>query len=89
MEGDDASHSRNRGGGPAPEKADFWDSFGAAPQGPSKDKKDFWDEFAAAGESVQTAKTQPKPSSIGTAAMKKPGGGAGAPKKENEEWSEW
>ncbi|KAK5169287.1 hypothetical protein LTR04_005781 [Oleoguttula sp. CCFEE 6159] len=74
-----------------PEKKDFWDSFGDAPKGPTKDKKEFWDDFAAAGEAV---KSKAKPTSIGTSAMKKPSGAAGASgaaggKKEDDGWGEW
>jgi ADP-ribosylation factor GTPase-activating protein 1 len=68
----------------APEKKDFWDSFGAPPKGPDEDKRDFWDNFsdsAAAKASADTA----RPSSIGTSAM-----GKGAPgKKKDDEWGEW
>ncbi|KAF1917214.1 ADP-ribosylation factor GTPase-activating protein 1 [Ampelomyces quisqualis] len=68
-----------------PEKKDFWDSFGDAPQGPSKDKRDFWDEFSSVGESRMQEKK--KPSGIGTSAVKKSGGGQG--KKEDGDWGEW
>lgn len=70
----------------APEKAEFWDSFGAAPTGPSSDKKDFWDSFAAAGEA--SPQKQAKPTSIGTSAMKKPTAG-GAGKKDEDAWGDW
>ncbi|KAF2150692.1 ADP-ribosylation factor GTPase activator [Myriangium duriaei CBS 260.36] len=81
VEGDDRMGGARAGnrGGPEAEKRDFWDSFGAAPAGPSGDKKDFWDDFAAAGDSAQKG----KPTSIGTSAMKKPGG------KKDEDWGEW
>ena len=70
-----------------PEKKDFWDSFGAAPQGPSQDKQDFWDEFSSAGEARAQGKTigtgaAKKPSGIGTSAVKKA-------KKEDEGWGDW
>ncbi|PNS17434.1 hypothetical protein CAC42_7117 [Sphaceloma murrayae] len=83
IEGDDRPGAHAGGRGPAPEKQDFWDSFGDAPKGPSNDKKDFWDEFAAAGETAQTA----KPTSIGTSAMKKPG--AGTSNKKDDGWGDW
>lgn len=67
------------GKGPAPEKQDFWDSFGDAPKGPSNDKKDFWDDFASAGEVAQAKGG--KPTSIGTSAMKKP--------KSDDAWGDW
>lgn len=82
VEGDERGPSRT-GKGPAPEKKDFWDSFGDAPAGPSNDKKDFWDDFAAAGE---VAQTKAKPTSIGTSAMKKPGGGT---QKSDDAWGDW
>jgi len=81
VEGDDRLAPR-AGKGPEPEKKDFWDSFGDAPKGPSSDKKDFWDDFSATAGEVTQAKT--KPTSIGTAAMKKPGGGA--QKKDEDSW---
>jgi ADP-ribosylation factor GTPase-activating protein 1 len=74
--------------GAAPAKADFWDSFGQDPAGPPKEKKDFWDDFAAAGESVAAQKQQKSGSSIGTNAMKKPGGGSGK-KDEDDAWGKW
>ncbi|GAB7348725.1 hypothetical protein MBLNU459_g7462t1 [Dothideomycetes sp. NU459] len=83
VEGDEHSTTRT-GAGPAPDKRDFWDSFGDAPKGPSSDKKDFWDDFSAAGESAQN---HSKPTSIGTSAMKKPGGGQGSSK--DESWGDW
>ncbi|KAI9804465.1 MAG: hypothetical protein M1825_001364 [Sarcosagium campestre] len=67
----------------APEKADFWDSFGEAKQraGPEPEKQDFWDSFGGDGAAVAstttktttatTKSTTTKPSSIGTAAMRK------------------
>ncbi|GAM87334.1 hypothetical protein ANO11243_053570 [Dothideomycetidae sp. 11243] len=83
VEGDERLGTSRPGNKPGPEaeKRDFWDSFGAPPAGPASDKKDFWDSFAAAGESAQKA----KPTSIGTSAMKKPGGGG----KKDEDWGEW
>lgn len=74
-------------GGAAPEKKDFWDSFGAPPAGPPKEKKDFWDDFAAAGE----AKTQqaPKPKNVGTSAMKSSSSGPSAKKEEDGGWGDW
>ena len=87
VEGEGAGTARS--GGKAPEKQDFWDSFGAAPQGPSNDKKDFWDSFSAAGEAVQQNRT--KATSIGTSAMKKPSGGSGGTsgKKDEDSWGDW
>ena len=85
VEGDDRS-AAVRSGGKAPEKADFWNSFGAPPAGPSNDKKGFWDDFAAAGDVAQQ-KTA-KPTSIGTSAMKKPAPGA-AGKKDDDSWGDW
>ncbi|KAF2218713.1 zinc finger protein gcs1 [Elsinoe ampelina] len=79
VEGDQRPGARG-GRSAAPEKQDFWDSFGDAPKGPSNDKKDFWDDFAAAGQSA-------KPTSIGTSAMKKPG--ADGAKKKDEGWGDW
>lgn len=71
-----------------PERKDFWESFGEAPKGPSKDKQDFWDEFASAGETkVNATQAKSKPSGIGTSAMKKNTGGAGA--KKDDGWGEW
>lgn len=82
VEGDERLAPRSKG--PAPEKQDFWDSFGDAPKGPSTDKKDFWDDFAAAGE---VAQTKSKPTSIGTSAMKKPA--SGGQKGEDGGWGDW
>jgi hypothetical protein len=78
-----------------PERKDFWDDFAAA--GDAKmakraepERKDFWDEFSAIGD-AKTAEKQTSspakkgPSSVGTAAMRKPAGGGGA----KEEWGEW
>lgn len=84
VEGDD--RVAPRAGGKAPERADFWDSFGAAPAGPAKDKQSFWDDFAAAGEVAQQKAA--KPTSIGTSAMKKPAPGA-AGKKDDDAWGDW
>ena len=84
VEGDERHGARS---GKAPEKQDFWDSFGAPPQGPANDKKDFWDSFSAAGEAAQS---KTKPTSIGTSAMKKPSGGSGAGgKKDEDSWGDW
>lgn len=79
----------SRGGASAPEKKDFWDSFGADPAGPPKEKKDFWDDFAAAGEAKtqQSAQAQAKPRNVGTSAMKS---SSSAPKKEEDGgWGDW
>lgn len=81
-----------RSGGPGPEKKDFWDSFGAAPGGPPAEKRGFWDDFAAAGESASATQQKPKPTSIGTAAMKPSGptGSAGTAKKDDDNaWGDW
>ncbi|KAI9852589.1 MAG: Zn finger-containing GTPase- Activating Protein for ARF [Thelocarpon superellum] len=40
-------------------------------------KKDFWDSFGGAGPTAAAAPDPPKPSAIGTAAMRKGGGGGG------------
>ncbi|KAK7544751.1 uncharacterized protein J3D65DRAFT_610626 [Phyllosticta citribraziliensis] len=88
VEGDDTLAPRGSGAkksGPDTERRDFWDSFGEAPKGPSADKKSFWDEFAAAGD----VSNKPKPTSVGTAAMKKGGPGGAAQKKEEDGWSDW
>ncbi|KAK3626842.1 ADP-ribosylation factor GTPase-activating protein gcs1 [Elasticomyces elasticus] len=92
-----AGRSRTAGagrGGPAPEKPEFWDSFGADPAGPPREKKDFWDDFAGAAETAAAAKQKPAGSSIGTSAMKTGGaGGSGAPAKGKSEgdagWKDW
>ncbi|XTI82879.1 ArfGap-domain-containing protein [Cenococcum geophilum] len=81
----------------APEKKDFWDSFGQPPTGPAPDKRDFWDEFSSAGEvgaagpGVGVVAVRSKPAGIGTAAMKKGGAGAGgqAPAGKEDEWGDW
>jgi len=81
----------------APEKKDFWDSFGQPPTGPAPDKRDFWDEFSTAGEvraagaGAGVAAVRSKPAGIGTAAMKKGGVGAGgqAPAGKEDEWGDW
>ncbi|KAL1391152.1 ADP-ribosylation factor GTPase-activating protein 1 [Phyllosticta capitalensis] len=91
VEGDDTLAPRAGAGakksvGPDEEHKDFWESFGAAPKGPSADKKSFWDEFAAAGDVAN----KPKPTSVGTAAMKKPGAGSAAAQKKDEDgWGDW
>lgn len=84
------------GSGPAmsgqrtqPAKKDFWDSFGEAPAGPPKEKQSFWDDFNDAGES-RMASQQPKPTSIGTSAMKTGAGGSAQGKKEDDGgWGDW
>lgn len=77
-----------RGGAAAPEKKDFWDSFGADPAGPPKEKKDFWDDFAAAGEAkTQQTQTQQKSRNVGTSAMK--GGSSSSKKDEDGGWGDW
>lgn len=76
--------------GVAPEKKDFWDSFGADPTGPPKEKKDFWDDFAAAGE-AKTAQQQ-KPRNVGTSAMKNSSSsnsGPAAKKDDDGGWGDW
>ena len=72
----------------APEKKDFWDSFGQDPAGPPKEKQGFWDDFAEAGES-RMASQQPKPTSIGTSAMKTGAGPSGPAKKDDDTWGDW
>lgn len=84
---------------PEPEKKDFWDAFGQAPEGPPREKKGFWDDFAAAGEvAAQQQQEQQvksvKPTSIGTAAMRNTGGAGGAGtagRKEDggDAWGDW
>lgn len=90
VEGESASGTRR---GAEPAKKDFWDDFGAPPKGPSGDKQDFWDEFAGAGEARANAAPglgqKPKPSGIGTSAMKKSGPSGGAPGKKDEKWEDW
>ena len=71
----------------APEKKDFWDGFGQPPGGPPKEKKSFWDDFAAAGEAA-TQNKAPKPTGIGTSAMKTNASGSGR-KEEGDGWGEW
>ncbi|KAF2719470.1 zinc finger protein gcs1 [Polychaeton citri CBS 116435] len=75
----------------APEKQDFWDSFGEPPKGPPKEKKDFWDDFAEAGETKAAASAHSKPSSLGTSAMKTNNGpgGQGGGKGHEDGWSDW
>jgi ADP-ribosylation factor GTPase-activating protein 1 len=94
----DPEHQQASGSGPrtsgtrsstaAPEKKDFWDSFGADPAGPPKEKKDFWDDFAAAGE-AKTQQTQQtaKPRNVGTSAMKSSSGTS--KKEEDGTWGDW
>lgn len=88
VEGEPSSGTRR---GVEPAKKDFWDEFGAAPKGPSKDKQDFWDEFASAGESNTNATIgqKPKPSGIGTSAMKKGSGSAAPAGKRDDKWEDW
>lgn len=83
----DPDAAASSSGKAAPEKKDFWDSFGAPPAGPPKEKKDFWDDFAAAGETATQQKA--KPSTLGTSAMKGPGSGPSGKKKEDDQWGEW
>jgi ADP-ribosylation factor GTPase-activating protein 1 len=90
VEGEPSNGSR---GSVQPAKKDFWDEFGGAPKGPGKDKQDFWDDFASAGETRTTAASglgqKPKPSGIGTSAMKKSGGSGSAPGKKDDKWEDW
>jgi ADP-ribosylation factor GTPase-activating protein 1 len=53
------------------------------------ERKDFWDSFGKDDEALSANKT--KPSSIGTAAMKKGGGGHGGSggKEEGDGWGDW
>jgi ADP-ribosylation factor GTPase-activating protein 1 len=91
---DPDAHPYGRAGNVDPGKRDFWDSFGADPNGPPKEKKDFWDDFAAAGE-VASQQQKPKPTSIGTTAMKptstapSAGGAAASGAKDDSAWSDW
>jgi ADP-ribosylation factor GTPase-activating protein 1 len=90
VEGESSSNTRR---GVEPAKKDFWDDFGAAPKGPSKDKQDFWDEFASAGETRTNASSgltqKPKPSGIGTSAMKKSSASGPAAGKKDDKWEDW
>lgn len=90
IEGEDTHAPRNgsaKKGSPDEDHKDFWDSFGEPPAGPPAEKKSFWDEFASAGEQ---ATSKPKPTSVGTAAMKKGGSGsAPAAKKDDDGWGDW
>lgn len=83
VEGDEKLAPRAGGStkGPAPDKRDFWESFGEAPKGPAADKREFWDDFSAAGETAQ-----PKPTSIGTSAMKK--SSSQQPSAKDESWGD-
>lgn len=99
-----SSHPSSTSRSAKPEKAEFWDSFGEAPQGPSKDKQDFWDSFGEApqgpskekqefwdsfGGAGGAAEKEKKGSgNVGTAAMRKTAGAGGAAKKDDE-WGEW
>lgn len=92
--GGPAMSGTRSGGRVQPEKKDFWDSFGHAPEGPPREKQDFWDDFAAAGESRMAGQQQGKGTSIGTSAMKTGGSGGGGTsgvgkKKEDEGWGDW
>lgn len=84
-QGGGGAASSSTGGRAAPEKKDFWDSFGQDPAGPPKEKRAFWDDFAAAGEAAGQSKAAAKPTSIGTSAMKTGGG----KKEEGEGWGDW
>jgi ADP-ribosylation factor GTPase-activating protein 1 len=56
------------------------------------ERKDCWDEFASVGEQRVQAQQQSKAkSSVGTAAMKRPGAGSGAGTagKKEDEWEQW
>lgn len=87
----ESSNSTRRGAEPA--KKDFWDDFGAPPKGPNSDKQDFWDEFAGAGEARANTTSglgqKPKPSGIGTSAMKKSSGSGPAAGKKDDKWEDW
>ncbi|KAJ4315608.1 Zn finger-containing GTPase- Activating Protein for ARF [Neodidymelliopsis sp. IMI 364377] len=90
VEGESSTNTRR---GVEPAKKDFWDDFGAPAKGPSSDKQDFWDEFASAGESRTNASSgmgqKPKPSGIGTSAMKKSGASGPAAGKKDDKWEDW
>ena len=90
VEGEPSGNTRR---GVEPAKKDFWDEFGAAPSGPSRDKQDFWDDFASAGEAKSNATSglgqKPKPSGIGTSAMKKSSGSAPPAGKKDDKWEDW
>lgn len=102
----DEAHHPTNGPKPGPDddKRDFWDSFASAGETRmaeqeaarkkrmEPERKDFWDEFASVGEQrVQAQQQSRAKSSVGTAAMKRPGAGAGAgaPAKKDDEWEQW
>ncbi len=73
-----------------PERKDFWDDFAAAGEERASlmkqqepEKKDFWDDFAAIGEAKRSP-AKAKKASVGTAAMRRPGGAG-----KGDEWGEW
>lgn len=88
VEGEPSGNARR---GAEPAKKDFWDEFGAAPKGPAKEKQDFWDDFGGASDPSTNALLgqKPKPSGIGTSAMKKSGGPAGPGGKKDDKWEDW
>ena len=71
----------------APEKKDFWDSFGEPEAGSSSNAA------AGGGGGSFAPAAEKKSSAIGTAAMRKPGGGEGGGpgqgKKEDDGWDEF
>jgi ADP-ribosylation factor GTPase-activating protein 1 len=110
VEGDDhhAANPHTAKTGPDEDKRDFWDSFASAGETRmaeqeaarkkkvEPERKDFWDEFASVGEQRAQQQQGKKGSSVGTAAMRRPGGGAGASaggaagaKAKDDEWEQW
>ncbi|KAF2995565.1 Zn finger-containing GTPase- Activating Protein for ARF [Curvularia kusanoi] len=87
VEGEPSNNGRR---GVEPAKKDFWDEFGAAPKGPSKEKQDFWDDFGGASEpgTNPLLGQKPKPSGIGTSAMKKSSGSGAPAGKKDDKWED-
>jgi ADP-ribosylation factor GTPase-activating protein 1 len=108
VEGDDHHYANPHAEktGPDEDKRDFWDSFASAGDARmaeqeaarkkklEPERKDFWDEFASAGEQRVQQQQMKKSSSVGTAAMRRPGagastGGAAGTKPKDDEWEQW
>jgi ADP-ribosylation factor GTPase-activating protein 1 len=107
VEGDEHhnAHPNAPKSGPDEDKLDFWDSFASAGEARmaeqeaakkkklEPERKDFWDEFASVGEQRVQQQQAKKSSTVGTAAMKRPGGGAGGAAggtgKKDDEWEQW
>ncbi|KAK3672002.1 ADP-ribosylation factor GTPase-activating protein gcs1 [Recurvomyces mirabilis] len=71
----------------APEKQDFWDSFGAAPAGPPREKREFWDDFGSVAEQKVASKGAGGSGSLGTNALRN--GGEGKKEGEASGWKDW